>query len=104
MSCALSALSGWALEWDDQDYTHNLKGSCINLKPYMLLNMKKHTLITKEKKKGVKLEFIFPEENLCQGKNINSVSTKVHILILLCVAINLVANLVVGGFVSSLKW
>lgn len=51
MSCALSALSGWVLEWDDQDYTHNLKGSCINLKPYMLLNLKKHTLITKEKKK-----------------------------------------------------
>lgn len=50
MSCALSALSGWALEWDDQDYTHNLKGSCINLKPYMLLNLKKHTLIMKEKK------------------------------------------------------
>lgn len=44
MSCALSAVSGWALEWDDQDYTCSLRGSCINLKPYVL-SLKKHTLI-----------------------------------------------------------
>lgn len=62
MSCALSALSGWALEWDDQDYTHSLRGSCVNLKPYMFLNLKKHTLIIK------KTGGFFPEESLCQGK------------------------------------
>lgn len=48
LTCALSALFEWALEWDDQDYTHSLRGSCINLKPYMFLNLKKHTLITKK--------------------------------------------------------
>lgn len=65
MSCALSALFEWALEWDDQDYTHSLRGSCINLKPYMFLNLKKHTLITK---KGCMMEVYFSRGKPLSGK------------------------------------
>lgn len=102
MSCALSALSGWALEWGDQDYTCSLRGSCINLKPYMFLNLKKHTLIIRKRyKTGV----CFSRGKPLLGKNVNPESTKVHIIpILLCVVINLLASVVVGFFVSALKW
>lgn len=40
---------GGPLEWDDQDNTRSLRGSCINLKPYMFVNLKKHTLLIKKK-------------------------------------------------------
>lgn len=98
--CEFDLCSGWVLEWGDQHYTLSLRGSCINLKPYMFLNLKKHTLIIKKCKTGV----CFPGGKPLSGKNINSESTKVHIiLILFYVTVNLLASVVVGVFVSSLK-
>lgn len=76
------------------------KGSCINLKPYTL-SLKKAHFYKKRCKTGV----CFSRGKPLLGKNINSELTKVPIIhILLCVAINLLANVVVGFFVSSLKW
>lgn len=45
----------------------------MNPKPYMFLNLKKHTLIIK-KKNRCKTGVIFPEENLCQGKILGTYS------------------------------
>lgn len=67
----------------------------------MFLNLKKHILII-IKKKGVRLEFNFPEENLCQGKIL--ILSHQRYIFSLCVAINLLASVAVKFFVSSVKW
>lgn len=80
------------------------KGQLYKSQAIYVLKSEKAHFNNNNNKKGCKTGVYFSREKPLSGKNINSESTEVRILILLCVAINLLASVVVGFFVSSPKW